>query len=135
MTEKANGKAKHGHKSMESSLEDAKNAVMPKLDDVNRKVSDMRSSIQNDPENLTDKLIKFGLPALAGLVLTQVLQMAWKKGTKNDTVPSGSDTSTSLLGAMAFASISGALAAVISRLSTKGSNKLVDHRITKRETK
>jgi hypothetical protein len=109
-----------------------KNSILPKLTDVNRKVDDMRASTQSNPDDITDKIIKLAIPALAGLVLTKVLQIAWKKTTKDDSVPSGADTDSSLLGAMAFASISGALAAVISRLSTKGSLALVNRRQAKK---
>lgn len=118
-----------------SEIESLKTSLLPKLADVNRKVDDMRTATHSDPENLTDKIIKLALPALAGLVLSKVLEMAWKKTTKNDVVPSGSDDTTSLLGAMAFASVSAALAAVVSRLSTKGSTRLVNRRISKREEK
>lgn len=95
----------------------------------------MRSSVQSDPENMTDKIIKLAIPALASLILAKVLETVWKKTTKNDVVPSGSNTDTSLLNAMAFASISGALATVIARLSTKGSTALVNRRLNKREQK
>lgn len=118
-----------------SGIESLKDSVLPKLSGVNRKVDDMRSSVKSDPENLTDKILKLAIPALAGLALTKILEMAWKKTTKDDAVPSGSDTSTSLLNAMAFASISGALAALISRLATKGSTALVSRRQTKRQAK
>lgn len=118
-----------------SGIESMKDSVLPKLDSVNRKVDDMRSSVESDPENITDVIIKMAVPALAGMVLSKVLEIAWKKTTKDDTVPSGTNTSTSLLNAMAFASISGALAALISRLSTKGSKALVNHRQAKRLAK
>lgn len=107
-------------------------AIMPKLTDVNRKVDDMRSKITNDPETLSDKVIKLAVPALAGLVLTKILEVAWKKSTKDDSVPSGPDTSTSLLNAMAFAAISGAIATLVSRFATKGSDAFVAHRQVKR---
>lgn len=121
--------------SLDSGIESAKNSILPKLADVNRKVDDMRSSVQSDPENMTDKIIKLAIPALASLILAKVLETVWKKTTKNDVVPSGSNTDTSLLNAMAFASISGALATVIARLSTKGSTALVNRRLNKREQK
>lgn len=121
--------------SLDSGIESAKNSILPKLADVNRKVDDMRSSAQSDPENMTDKIIKLAIPALASLVLAKVLETAWKRATKSDVVPSGSNTDTSLLNAMAFASISGAIAAVIARLSTKGSVALVNRRQNKREQK
>jgi hypothetical protein len=118
-----------------SGLETLKNSVLPKLAGINKKVDDMRNSVQADPEDVTDKIIKLAVPAVAGLVLTKILQIAWKKATKADVVPSGSDTATSLLGAMAFASISGALAALMSRVSTKGALKVVDRRQAKRAAK
>ena len=97
-------------------------AGLRRIDD---KVDALRARMLNDPDSLGDKLLKMAIPAVAGLV-----QLLWDKGTgrsRND-----AEVQQGLLMSVAFAAASAAFGAVVSTLSGRGSQALVDRRHRKR---
>ena len=96
---------------------------------IDDKVNAMRDQRLNDPDSLGDKLIKFALPSLAGLLAGKVFQMLWNRGLVRKNHTSGVDAAQDgLIMSLAFAAASAAFGAVISQLSNRGSQALVDRR-------
>lgn len=94
---------------------------------IDEKVNAMREQRLSDPDSLGDKLFKLVMPALTGLVAGQLFQMAWDKGTSR-TRRHGDATQQSFLMGLLFAACSAAFGAVVSQLSTRGSQAFVDRR-------
>lgn len=102
-------------------------AGLRRIDD---KVDALRARMLNDPDSLGDKLLKMAIPAVAGLVAGRLFQLLWDKGTgrsRND-----AEVQQGLLMSVAFAAASAAFGAVVSTLSGRGSQALVDRRHRKR---
>ncbi|OZG65621.1 DUF4235 domain-containing protein [Bifidobacterium eulemuris] len=101
---------------------------------IDDKVNAMRDQRLNDPDSLGDKLIKFALPTLAGLVAGKAFQLLWDRGPgrKGKTVDDAAQQG--LVMSLAFAAASAAFGAIVSQLSDRGSQALVDrrHRKTRR---
>ncbi|BDR52239.1 hypothetical protein KIM372_01460 [Bombiscardovia nodaiensis] len=96
----------------------------------------MRMKVRNDPDSLGDKLLKFALPSLAGLLVGRVFKSFWDKSVRkqNGGIESGdqSQEQEGFIASVIFAGLSAALAAVVSQLSDRGSQALVDRLHTRR---
>ncbi|RSX51322.1 hypothetical protein D2E25_1877 [Bifidobacterium goeldii] len=109
--------------------------IIAGLDRINKKVDDMRNARLNDPDSLGDKLVKFAVPSIAGFVAGKAFQLLWNKGVAKR-VPHGAgaigdgvvDDHESWLMSVAFSAASAAFTAVVSQLSNRGSQALVDRR-------
>lgn len=105
--------------------------IIAGLDHVNAKVDAMRDERINDPDSLGDKLLKFALPSLAGLVAGKVFQMLWNKGT-GARLSDEEETRQGLLVSVVFAALSAAFTAAVSQLSVRGSQAFVARRHRRR---
>ncbi|OZG61836.1 hypothetical protein BLEM_1373 [Bifidobacterium lemurum] len=93
---------------------------------IDDKVNAMRDQRLNDPDSLGDKLIKFTLPTLAGLAAGKAFQLLWDRGPGRKTA--GDAAQQGLVMSLAFAAASAAFGAIVSQLSDRGSQALVDRR-------
>lgn len=105
-------------------------SVKRSTDAINAKVDDMRASIEADPDDLIDKFVKFALPTIAGFVVGKAFETAWNRGRAGK---AGDDAS--LMSSIVFAALSGALGALVSGLSQRGSQSLVNRRHRNAATK
>lgn len=96
-------------------------SVKRSTDAINAKVDSMRATIEADPDDLIDKFVKFAFPTVAGFVAGKAFEMVWNRGR-------GSKDGSSLLSSIVFAALSGALGALVSELSQRGSQSLVNRR-------
>lgn len=98
------------------------------------KVDAMRNRRLNDPDSLGDKLLKMALPALAGLVAGKLFNGAWNRSAARRNMRRGAaaDADQGLLMSLIFAGTSAAVGAVVSKLSDRGSQALVDRRHRRR---
>lgn len=115
---------------MDSALHTEADQVVDGLHRVDDAVNNLRDRRLNDPDSLLDKLFKSAVPALAGLVAGKVLQTVWDKGVARRNLRKGlaADAPQGLMMSLAFAAISAACGAVVSQLSDRGSQALVDRR-------
>ncbi|MFD0704216.1 DUF4235 domain-containing protein [Alloscardovia venturai] len=109
--------------------------TLEQLHTVDEKVNSMRSQIKNDPDDIFDKLLKLTLPALAGLVIGKLSEVAWKQGKRRvlgakAVDADGKDKADGVVASMIFAAASAAISSLVSTLSTRGSQKIVDVRHT-----
>ena len=118
--------------------------ILEQIHSVDSKITQQRNKIQNDPDDLSDKLLKAVIPALAGIVIGQIATIAWNKimpsslaqgkrgrGRKTQnltTSPEEVNVAVSIAAAAAFAAFSSALGSVASQLSQRGSQAIVDHK-------
>lgn len=93
---------------------------------IDRKVDAMRDQRINDPDSLGDKMFKFAAPALIGFAAGKLFELVWKRGTAGRRAKNGGED-TWLMG-LAFAALSAAFGAVVSQLSERGSQAVVDMR-------
>lgn len=93
---------------------------------IDDKVNAMREQRLNDPDSLGDKLIKFALPTIAGLVAGKAFQMLWDRGPGRKASDGAAQQGFAM--SLAFAAASAAFGAIISQLSDRGSQALVDRR-------
>lgn len=120
------------------------------------KVDAMRERRLNDPDSLGDKMLKFAIPSVAGFIASKAFQLVWnglmaqrasqRAGrhsaqsavTRENSVGSGKlgdgtiDEQESLFMSIAFSALSAALSAVVSQLSDRGSQALVNRRHRRR---
>ena len=97
---------------------------------IDEKVSQMRSSAESDPETLMDKLLKFALPSIAGLVAGRLFQAFWsslerKRNGGMDTEEGDQESATA---GLLFAVLSAAVTTLASGLIERGSQALIDKR-------
>ena len=97
---------------------------------IDEKVSQMRSSAESDPETLMDKLLKFALPSIAGLVAGRLFLAFWtslvrKRNGGMDTEESDQESATA---GLLFAVLSAAVTTLASGLIERGSQALIDRR-------
>ena len=104
--------------------------VIENLHRIDDKVDALRNQMMSDPDSLGDKLLKTEIPAVAGLVASYLFQMAWDKGTGR--LDAEKEVQQGLLMSIAFAAASAAVGAVVSALSCRGTQALVDRRHRKR---
>ncbi len=120
---------------------------LSKVDDA---VARQTKKIKADSDDLTDKIIKTALPAIAGFIVSKVATIAWDaifhkghfaknhgtevKGALDDSaLRSGDEAGQGILMGMLFAALTGALGSLTSALSTRGSEKIVTKRQAKRK--
>ena len=112
-------------------------AAIAGLHRIDEKVNALRASREADPDSLLDKAFKATAPALVGMVAGKVFQTLWDKGTARRNLRKGlaADAPQGLVMSLAFAAASAAFGAVISQLSDRGSQALVDRRHRKSQAK
>ena len=97
---------------------------------IDSKINALRNQMMSDPDSLGDKLLKMAIPAVTGLVASHLFQMAWDKGTSR--LDAEEEVQQGLFMSIAFAAASAAFAAIVSTLSCRGSQALVNLRHRKR---
>ncbi|MCX8687727.1 DUF4235 domain-containing protein [Bifidobacterium sp. B4142] len=104
--------------------------VVGMLHQVDSKVNDMRNSIESDPESLIDKLVKFVLPSIAALLAGKLFQAFWSglARKRNGGVDSPEEDQESATAGLLFGVLSAAVTALVSGLSERGSQALIDRR-------
>lgn len=118
-----------------SGIEGMKESIVPTMAKINEKVVSMKDAITENPDTTADKIIRLAVPALIGIAASKVVELGWKKTTKQESTPSATDTESNIFLAIAFAVISAIIGTVVSRLSTVSTNAFVNHRQKKRATK
>ncbi len=129
--------------------ESSADGIVAQFHAIDKKVNAMREQRMSDPDSLLDKLFKFAVPAIAGMVAGHVFQFLWNKGTSHthngsaDKSAGGSahsarfttqptaqshDAQQGLLMSLLFAASSAAFGAVVTQLSDRGSKAFVEHR-------
>lgn len=118
------------HADAANSGSSAADSAVDALHRIDEKVNALRDQRLNDPETLGDKILKFALPSLAGLVAGKLFQTLWDRGVSRRNLRRGlaADAQQGLPMTLAFAAASAALGAVVSQLSDRGSQALVDRR-------
>lgn len=107
--------------------------IVAGFDKINEKVDTMRAERLNDPDSLGDKLLKAALPSIAGFVAGKVFTLLWNRGTSRrksaGTLGDGVvDDHESFVMSLLFSALSAAIGAVVSQLSDRGSQAIVDRR-------
>ena len=97
---------------------------------IDEKVSQMRSLAESDQETLMDKLLKFALPSIAGLLAGKLFQAFWssmvrKRNGDMDTEEGDQESATA---GLLFAVLSAAVTTLASGLIERGSQTLIDKR-------
>lgn len=97
---------------------------------IDEKVNTMRSSIESDPETLMDKVVKFALPSIAGLVAGKLFQSFWSRlvRKRNGGVDTEEGSQESATAGLLFAVLSAAVTTLASNLIGRGSQTLIDRR-------
>ncbi|WP_240951143.1 DUF4235 domain-containing protein [Bifidobacterium olomucense] len=102
---------------------------------IDEKVNALRAAREADPDSLLDKAFKAAAPAFIGMVAGKAFQMVWDKGVGRRNLRKGlaTDAPQGLAMSLLFAAASAAFGAVVSQLSDRGSQALVDrkHRKTR----
>lgn len=111
-----------------SAYESSADRTVAALQRIDEKVNAMRLKRENDRDTLFDKIIKAAIPALMGLIAGKAFEMIWKKQTTEHGLSTDDSTKQGLVMSVLFAGASAALSAIISELSNRGSQALVDHR-------
>ena len=88
---------------------------------IDERVNAMREQRLNDPDSLGDKLIKYLIPTLAGLVAGRLFQALWNRGTSRTAkAAAGEDAQQGLLMSVLFAGASAAFGAILTTLADRG---------------
>lgn len=96
---------------------------------IDERVNAMREQRLNDPDSLGDKLIKYFIPTLAGLVAGKLFQALWNRGTSRTAkAAAGEDAQQGLLMSVLFAGASAAFGAILTTLADRGSKAFVNRR-------
>nr|WP_236632781.1 DUF4235 domain-containing protein [Bifidobacterium xylocopae] len=107
-------------------------SAVAKFHAIDEKVDAMRSQVNADPDSLGDKLLKFALPSLAGLLAGKLFKSVWdsRNTARNNGIEQHDDgqEQESMVASLVFAALSAALTAVVSELSDRGSQALVSRR-------
>ena len=100
--------------------ESSADRIVASLHNVDEKVNALREQRINDPDDLCDKMFKVAAPTLAGLVFGKLFELAWRKsvGRKRKELALN----------LVFGVASAGLGALVSQLSDRGSQALVDRR-------
>ena len=115
-------------------IESTADRIVAGFDKINEKVDAMRAERLNDPDSLGDKLLKAALPSIAGFVAGKVFTMLWNRGTSRRKSSTGAlgdgvvDDHESFVMSLLFSALSAAIGAVVSQLSDRGSQAIVDRR-------
>ena len=105
--------------------ESSADRIVASLHNVDEKVNALREQRINDPDDLCDKMFK-----VAGLVFGKLFELAWRKSVGRKAVlPDGTtDKRKELALNLVFGVASAGLGALVSQLSDRGSQALVDRR-------
>lgn len=111
-------------------LESSADRIVASLHNVDEKVNALREQRINDPDDLCDKMFKAVAPALAGLVFGKLFELVWRKSVSRKAVlPDGTtDKRKELALSLVFGVASAGFGALVSQLSSRGSQALVDRR-------
>ena len=111
-------------------LESSADRIVASLHNVDEKVNALREQRINDPDDLCDKMFKAAAPALTGLVFGKLFELAWRKSVGRKAVlPDGTtDKRKELALSLVFGVASAGFGALVSQLSSRGSQALVDRR-------
>lgn len=115
-------------------IESTADRIVVGFDKINEKVDTMRAERLNDPDSLGDKLLKAALPSIAGFVAGKVFTVLWNRGTSRRKSGAGTlgdgvvDDHESFVMSLLFSALSAAIGAVVSQLSDRGSQAIVDRR-------
>lgn len=115
-------------------IESTADRIVVGFDKINEKVDTMRAERLNDPDSLGDKLLKAALPSIAGFVAGKVFTVLWNRGTSRRKSGTGAlgdgvvDDHESFVMSLLFSALSAAIGAVVSQLSDRGSQAIVDRR-------
>lgn len=111
-------------------LENQTDRLVGVFHQIDERVNDMRSSIESDSETLMDKVTKFALPSIAGLVAGKLFQSFWNKliRKRNGGVVSDESNQESSTAGLLFAVLSAAITALASGLIERGSQTLINRR-------
>ena len=106
--------------------ESSADRIVASLHNVDEKVNALREQRINDPDDLCDKMFKVAAPTLAGLVFGKLFELAWRKSVGRKAVlPDGT---TDKRKELALNLVFGVASALVSQLSDRGSQALVDRR-------
>lgn len=97
---------------------------------IDEKVNGMRSSIKSNPETLMDKLMKFALPSIAGLLMGKLFQSFWSRliSKRNGGIETSETDQESATTGLLFAVLSAVVTTLASGLIQRASQTLIDRR-------
>lgn len=118
------------HAADDSGFSSTADEAVEALHRVDEKVDELRARRLNDPDSLGDKLFKWAMPSIVGLVAGKAFQMLWDRGVSSRNLARGraADEPQGFAAGLLFAAASAAFGAVVSQLSDKGSKAVVDRR-------
>ena len=110
--------------------------VVEQLRKVDTKVNTLRTQIKSDPDDAFDKLLKFGIPAVVGIIAGKLSETLWKHGKRKvlgakAVDDDGNDLADGIIASMIFAALSAALGSLLTNLSQRGSESFVKYRHTR----
>lgn len=113
---------------------DGADTIVERFHAIDDKVRDMTSSVKSDPDSLTDKVIKWVLPSLAGYLAGKIFQSVWDNAQtrRNGGLESEEGQQQGTIASLAFAVLSAALTTLVSGVIDRGSQAFVDHRHQRR---
>lgn len=113
---------------------DGADAIVERFHAIDDKVRDMTSSVKSDPDSLTDKVIKWVLPSLAGYLAGKIFQSFWDnvQTRRNGGLESEEGQQQGAIASLAFAVLSAALTTLVSGVIDRGSQAFVDRRHQRR---
>ncbi|WP_418969580.1 DUF4235 domain-containing protein [Alloscardovia omnicolens] len=100
---------------------------------VDAKVNSLRTQIKSDPDDAFDKLLKFALPAVVGMIAGKISQSLWTRGKRKvlgakAVDDDGNDLADGIIASMIFAALSAALGSFLTTLSERGSQGIINIR-------
>ena len=110
--------------------------AVEQLRKVDTKVNTLRTQIKSDPDDAFDKLLKFGIPAVVGIIAGKLSETLWKRGKRKvlgakAVDDDGNDLADGIIASMIFAALSAALGSLLTNLSQRGSEGFVKYRHTR----
>lgn len=102
--------------------------IVAALGRIDRKVDEMRQRRMDDPETLGDKMAKSAVPTLAALAGGKIFQSVWNRALGRRGLDRHASGAQGLLLSVIFAAASAALGALITGLSTRATQSLVNRR-------
>lgn len=118
------------HAAQEDVPSPAVESVRRTTDAINEKVDRKRAQILADPDDLIDKFVKFAFPTIASFAAGKAFEMVWSRGTGWKPAAKGAKGAARgpLMQSILFAAFSAAVGALVSGISERGSQSLVDRR-------
>lgn len=131
-------KADNTNSSNASSLSGTADEVVSRLHKTDGKLNRIRHKLLDDPDTLGDKVTKTAVPSLVGLVGGKVFQSIWdhtvtksrKGGGKDSERESAHQQGVAM--SIVFAVLSAAFGALLSEISTRGTQAFITKRQGKR---